>query len=179
MAGRVIALPGGGTAFIRSNDEVRVRDKRRVEAASLDLLPLAAKLGNRDIEDLQLVEMAALGLTGDDIEKVNRMQDLTILAYVGKWDRNGEAQPTLETLGDLDEATYKVLADETREQGSALASKTDFSPPDPGSPGFEGSPTEPFSASATGSKGEGEGEPSTGTSSTTGASTDSDASSAD
>lgn len=178
MSGRVVAIPGG-TAFIRSNDEVRVRDKRRVEAASLDLLPLAAKLGNKDVDDLKLTEMAELGLTSEDIERVNRMQDLTILAYLGQWNRKDEPLPTLETIGDLDEATYKVLADETKEAGSALASKTDFDPPDPGTPGFEESPTEPFSASATGSKGEGEGELSTGTSLTIGESTDSAESSQD
>lgn len=146
---KVVPIPGG-TALLREPAELRIRDRRKIEATSVELLqvlgPAAEKMGDGfDPASMEIGEMAQLGINGSSIEQIGRMQDVTIIAYLMDWDLKDEedakrALPTLDTIGDLEAGVYDALAEATAELGPG---KVDFDPPDPSSPGFEASPTEP------------------------------------
>lgn len=146
---RVVAVPGG-TALLRDLSELRIRDRRRIEATSVELLQVlgpeaAAKMGDFDPTRMGLGEMAQLGIGGSSMEQIGRVQDATILAYLVDWDLKDEQGeklplPNADTIGDLQAGVYDALSEATAELGQG---RVDFSPPDPSSSGFEASPTEP------------------------------------
>lgn len=146
---KVLTVPGG-TALLREPAELRIRDRRKIESTSVELLqvlgPAAERIGEGfDPTSMEIGELAQLGISGSSIEQIGRMQDVTILAYLLDWDLKDKAGekvplPNLETIGDLAAGVYDALAAATADLGPG---KVDFDPPDPTSPGFESSPTEP------------------------------------
>lgn len=169
---KTVDIPGG-TATLREKPDVRVRDKRLVEAAGIAAAPLLARLPADSAGKLALSETQVLGLgiSAHDMALLWDINDAAIIAVLASWTLNCPL-PTLQTLGDLDPDLYEALSNACAELGAELTEET-FEPSAPDSPGFEASPTEPSAASDSDSEGTPTSE-SHDTSSSTGTSTSTD-----
>jgi hypothetical protein len=136
---RTIEIPGG-TALFREANELRVKDERLMESASIGAVAAISKLGedgNR-LRGMTLRELAALGLNEEDMDAVRWVTDAAILAHLADWSRD-EPLPTRQTLDELDKETYVALSNAVEKKDKA---KVDFDA-HPDRPGFGESPTEP------------------------------------
>ena len=144
---RTITIPGG-TALLREREEIKVRHRRLIEAASVAAASAVSKLP-QDNTNLDMVQIASLDLTAAEANSLFALQDATIIATLESWTLP-DPIPTLDTIGDLDPGLYDAVAEATREEGQQIAAKVDFEPADPTAPGFDATPTEPSAASDSG-----------------------------
>lgn len=159
---KTIDIPGG-QATLRDPNELKVRQRRLIEAARADLAISMSKITPELLESAQGAdredaarlgrEMLAQGVNfgTEDWRRIWAFQDATIIALLESWTLP-DALPTMETIEDMDEVVYDVLADATKQEGAAMAqgeAAADFSPnPD------QGRPTGPSSVSAGDLRGE-------------------------
>ena len=135
---KLITIPGG-MARIREPQELKLRQRRMVEHAAIAAAHVIGKLPDGADETTKISDIPALSLA--DAEAITNLQDATIIAVLESWTLP-EPLPTMETLGDLDVATYDALAAAAKDLNGA---RVDFAPsPDPASP------TSPSSSSAGG-----------------------------
>lgn len=175
---KTVDIPGG-QATLREKSDLRVRDRRLVEAAAVAAGPLMARLP-QDPEQraaISEVDLLSLGISRQEIQTMFDMQDAAIIAALASWTLQ-EPLPTMDTLGDLNGELYDALGEVTSGVGAEVAAET-FDPPDPASPGFEASPTVPLAVSEPHSDSQGQESELTGTSPSTGTSTSSAAPSQD
>ena len=115
---RTVDIPGG-TATFRDREDVRIRHRRLIEAATVAALPALAKINTTD------PDAAAKALTGPEATTLFELQDASIVGLLASWTLEGPT-PTLETIGDLDPVVYDALAERTRETGAQVAAAEVF-----------------------------------------------------
>jgi len=170
---KTVEIPGG-QAQLREKADIKVRHRRLVEAAAMAAAPLLAKLPE-DVATRQALteaEVLALGVSRQEANAMLELQDATIIAALASWTLD-QPVPDMDTVGDLDPELYDALSAATAALGAEITQET-FDPPDPGSPGFEESPTVPSDGSGPDSEGTRESastveSPSSGTSTSTAA----------
>jgi hypothetical protein len=131
---RTVDIPGG-TAVLRERADLRTRDKRIIEAASVAALPAIRHLPqDKSLAELQEIDVADTDLSFDEYLLLMQMQDAGIVAALASWTLPMPL-PTMATVGDLDPALTQALVEATRRTTAAIATSTDFDPsPDPESP---------------------------------------------
>ncbi len=137
----------GGTARIRSLDEMTVRQRRMIQATSmttshiyaqvpLELLEAAQseseKLTPENLEARTKIArmIAGLRLTREDAEAFLGLQDAAIVAFLASWSLE-QTLPTLDTVQDLSPDLYDALAVATAPAAAKLARGTAFGEPTP------------------------------------------------
>lgn len=174
---QVVEIPGG-TASLRERHELRMRQRRLIEAAGIVALPALRKLPEEVKEgkkDAATIAAAQVELTREEIQSLFDLQNATIVATLASWTLDLEV-PTIDTVEDLNPELYEALSNATKKLGREVAQKTNFQASDPKGGEFTDSPTPPSADSGNGSKGDTE-SGSTETSQTSGTSISSDASS--
>lgn len=124
-----IELPGGAWADIRDPEELSERHRRPVKnLASASVATIARLEGISAGED-----MAALGITEEEADRLTRLQDATIVAVVAAW--SYDLPVTADALLDLPGAAYDALAAATAKTGAEATLDTSPNPtPEPGNP---------------------------------------------
>lgn len=164
---RTVEIPGG-TARLREKGELRVRDRRLIEAATLAASGAYSKLESSTGGMKDPDELLQAGISRSDWEVLKEVQDAKIVAALVDWTLPVPL-PNMGTIGDLeDEEVWAALAAATKGTDKAGA---DFSPSDPNDPEFKDSPTPRSDAFEGGSSADRE-SPSTDSKSSTGMSTD-------
>ena len=131
---RTVEIPGG-TAVLREREDVRVRNRRLVENATVAAMPALEKVNPEGEQQ---------NLSTEEADSLFALQDATIVALLVSWTLQ-EQIPTLSTVGDMDPEIYDALAQATRETGAEVVSAESFDPtPD------DGSPTQPSGDSESG-----------------------------
>lgn len=136
----------GGQATLRSQDELKQRQRRDIEAAALAASSALVKVeaAGIDQENPSPAALAQAGLTRSEWGAMLELQDASILAFLKSWTRP-EPLPSWDTLGDLDTAVYDALKTATAEAGGAAAAAALNVEPSPDETG----PTAPSGASGT------------------------------
>jgi hypothetical protein len=135
----------GGTANMREQHEIKVRDRRLVESSAVAASSALSKLPS-DKAELEELELSQMNLSRPEANALFELQDATIVASLVSWTLP-EPIPDLDTIGDMDPEVYDKLAEATRTIGASIATKVNFEPTDPRSPEFESSPTTPSDVS--------------------------------
>lgn len=127
-----VEIPGGYAVF-REPKEMKQRQRRMIETAAMTAAHVIAKLPDSvDPASTRIADIPAL--TRDDAEALADLQDATIIALLESWTLPVPL-PTLDTLGDLDVATYDALAAASANAGAVGNTRVDFQPsPDQSSP---------------------------------------------
>jgi hypothetical protein len=155
---RTVDLPDGTTVTLRERADIRARDRMLIESAAIAAAPAIGKLpadmldGTMSEDEVAQVDIAQSGLTRTEAASLLDMQSATIVGMLADWSRD-EPLPTIDNVDELPADLYNALADVTKKDGAAIASRTDFDP-HPGSPGHAAgsalpSPTVPSSGSVT------------------------------
>ncbi len=145
---KTVDVPGGQVT-LREKQDITVRHRRMIEAATVAATSALAQLpaSQKELEELNISD---LKLTAADTTVLFELQDATIVASLESW-TFPEPLPTLATIGDLHQDRYDALAQATRSLGSEIATgAVDFEPSDPHAAGFEATPTSPSDGSAAG-----------------------------
>ena len=131
---RQVDIPGG-KATLREKGEVRQRDRRRLESASvmagpaMERIRKATEENGGDPRDLNLFEV---GLTREEFDGLYELQDATILAYLSDWTLGTRLPQTADDLGELPADLYDALRTATASDGADTLAPVDFSPsPEP------------------------------------------------
>jgi hypothetical protein len=140
---RIIEIPGG-SATIRSPEDVKQKARRRLEMASILASPVYKQIndarkklerekgGKVDPGDVNLME---LGLTREDFDAMYEVQTATVLAYLESWTLERDLPKTAEELDELPAGLYDALREGTTVDGANAVAPVDFSPdPAPESP---------------------------------------------
>lgn len=132
---RQVDIPGG-KATLRERGEVRQRDRRRLESASVMASPAMARIQaatkGGDPRDLNLSEV---GLSREEFDSLYELQDATILAYLADWTLGRALPQNANDLGDLDADLYDALRTATASDGADTLAPVDFNPsPEPDRP---------------------------------------------
>jgi hypothetical protein len=146
---KTVKIPGG-EATLREKPDVKVRHRRLVEAAAIEAAPVLAKLPGDEAtrEAMTETEVLALGVSRKEAHSLFELQDATIVALLASWTLPGDL-PDMDTIGDLDPELYDALSKASGGLGADITGET-FEPPNPGSPGFDESPTVPSASSEPG-----------------------------
>lgn len=126
---RRVDLPNGAWADILDPDELTERRRRPIKNLAGASVATIARLENVSTGD----DMAAVGITEDEADRLTRLQDATIVAVVSAW--SYDLPVTADSLLDLPGAVYDALAQATASVGAQVA--VDVSPtptPEPGNP---------------------------------------------
>ncbi len=116
----VIKIPGG-SATLRDK-LVAERHYRILEAAYISAGPALQKLQQETPEDdkpqseeERVANMITKGehLTMSESMSLLELQDAAIVAFLERWSLS-QPLPTLDTVGDIDRETYKVLSEATK-----------------------------------------------------------------
>jgi hypothetical protein len=143
---KAIDIPGGQARF-REKNEVKIRHRQMIEAATLGALSALSKLPTDDPEKLKDLNMFELGLNAKEAQSIYDLEAALIVATLLDWDRP-EAIPDVDTVGDLDIDVYDALRTALPQLGVLVDGEVDFAPPKPTDPEFEVSPTAPSAGSA-------------------------------
>lgn len=140
---RIIEIPGG-SATIRSPEDVKQRARRRLEMASIVASPVYKRINDarKKLEQEQGhkvepgdVNLMDLGLTREDFDAMYEVQTATVLAYLESWTIERELPKTAEELDELPAGLYDALREGTATDGADAVAPVDFSPdPHPESP---------------------------------------------
>jgi hypothetical protein len=147
---RVVELEGG-SATLRERQDVKVRQRQTLEAASVVAAPaiekipkLAGKPGEVDWERLDKA-----GLTYDEMQTLLQLQNAAIVALLAAWTFPEPLPVTLDDVLDMPADRYDQLAVAVREIGAQIVTApVSFEPGDPRAPGFAETPTPPSQGSS-------------------------------
>lgn len=124
---RQVDIPGG-KATLRGRGEVRQRDRRRLESASVMASPAMARIQKAsqggDPRDLNLSEV---GLSREEFDSLYELQDATILAYLSDWTLGVALPQNEDDLGELPADLYDALRTATASDGADTLAPVDFS----------------------------------------------------
>lgn len=152
---RRIDLSRGGWAELRSADEIKsVRLRRILRSASTAAIGAMRKIPDdlpKDADALAEVDMGAIGLTFDEAESLQRLQEVAVVAFLARWSLK-DPLPTTATVGDMDDDLFQEIALATQADAAKFLSTPDRNPPDfdptpedtPGNPtgrDFDSTPT--------------------------------------
>lgn len=153
---RTVEIPGG-TAQIREQRDLSVRQRRMIEVAGIKASGLLRKLPEgvqiEQMQGIDTLELLRMGFDESDLEAFQNLQDITILATLASWTLD-RPLPTAETVGDLPGPLYDALSGESSAPGAEVVTGFEVSP-DPQSPtngsagSVNGSKVGPVSPSAT------------------------------
>jgi len=140
---RRIDLPEGGWAEIRAPEDIKsVRLRRMMRSAATAVTPAMRKMPGdlpTDPEELELVDMGAIGLSYEEAEAMQRLQEITVVVFLVRWSRK-EPLPTVDTIGNMDDDLFQALAKATQKDAAKYLlddGTPDFDPnpvPEPGNP---------------------------------------------
>lgn len=138
---RRIPLPDNGWVELREPADLRVKHKHLMQAAytgamvAMNKIPdfvatlpkepqeRAAAIALLDVDDLT----AKGALTFDEARSLQRVQEVTVVAFVVAWSLK-EPVPNVDTVGDMREEIYDVIAEATQKDAAAALQGVNFDP---------------------------------------------------
>jgi hypothetical protein len=147
---KVVELQGG-SATLREREDVKVRQRQMLEAASVVAAPAIEKIpkqaGKPSEIDWEALDKA--GLTYEEMQTLLQLQNAAIVALLAAWTFPEPLPATLDDVLDLPAERYDQLAQAVRSIGAGIITgETSFEPSDPRAEGFTDSPTVPSQGSS-------------------------------
>lgn len=135
----------GGTVTLRERQDVKVRQRQMLEAASVVAAPAIEKIprkdGSKDEIDWERLDRAGLSL--DEMQSLLQLQNAAIVAFVASWTFDEPTPRSVDDVLDMPADRYEALSHAVRGVGAAiLTGDTNFEPSDPKAPGFADTPTQ-------------------------------------
>jgi len=117
-----VELPNGGWADIRTENEIKVRQRKLIRSAAMAAISAVGHLPDSlptDAVEASKVDMSTLDLSMEEADSLQAMQEATVVAFLAAWSLPEEL-PTMATVGDMDVVVFDALAEATAERGAKM-----------------------------------------------------------
>lgn len=134
----------GGRVMLRERQDVRVRQRQMLEAASVVAAPAIQKIPRVDGKpgEVDWEQLDKAGLSLDEMQSLLQLQNAAIVALVASWTFDEPTPKSVDDVLDMPADRYESLSQAVRSVGaSILTGETNFEPSDPKAPGFHETPT--------------------------------------
>jgi hypothetical protein len=133
----------GGSVTLRERQDVRVRQRQMLEAASVVAAPAIQKIprAKDNPSEVDWEQLDKAGLSYDEMQTLLQLQNVAIVALIVAWTFDEPVPASIDDVLEMPADRYEQLSQAVRETGAGIvAGETNFEPSDPKAPDFPDRP---------------------------------------